>query len=102
MTKSKYVFLLGDTNARTANAKDYNDPVINTHVLGFDADTEGHMNDIMKVSSNGIPITRYSQDKVKNSHGNKLLELCKISNMYIQGRSLGKILRGAEEGDMAN
>ena len=89
MTKSKYVFLLGDTNARTASAKDYNDPVINSHVWGFDADTEGHMNYIMKVSSKGIPITRYSQDKVKNSHGNKLLELCKISNMYICNGRLG-------------
>ena len=65
MTKSKCVFLLGNTNARTTSAKDYNDLVIKTHVLGFDADTEGHMNDIMKVRSNGIHTTRYSQDKIR-------------------------------------
>ena len=35
------------------------------------------------LNDSNIPLSRVSQDKTKNSHGDKLIELCRNSNIFI-------------------
>ena len=76
----KPLLLLGDFNARTKFSPDYTtmDDVYNDNI-----DINNYMNDITNLDNLSIPRDRASQEIGRvNQHGVKLLDLCKLHNMY--------------------
>ena len=84
------VFIIGDLNARTGVMPDF----ITTNSVDqdiFPNDMIDFMNDVDKLKLAGISLERASQDKGKpNSHGYKLIDLCKNNNLYIVNGRAGQ------------
>ena len=80
----KYIFLMGDFNARTQTKKDYIDPDDVTDQLpGYD-DLMDHFLDIQfLLSKHNLNQSRVSKDKSSNNEGNLLVEICKCNNLLI-------------------
>ena len=68
--------IMGDLNARTGIADDF---LVNSKYVNCQPDDELEM---LTLSLN-IQEKRVSVDKVVNTYGNRLLELCKSANMYM-------------------
>ena len=85
LSTEKNILLLGDFNARTQSLPDYviGDTEVNSSVE-LSNELLDYMNEPNKLLNIGIPLERANQDKCKpNSHGYKLIELCKNNNLYI-------------------
>ena len=83
---SKYVYLIGDFNARTGDKQDIFIPNLNENeqeLFGIDDEVAQYLNEAQALNAMNVPLVRNSMDKSKNNYGNALLELCKNSNMYI-------------------
>ena len=82
-----HLALIGDFNARTSTKSDYivpNDDLV--EILNIDG--AGVIDDFLyshqKLLFHNIPLERVSEDKGKcNSHGSKLLSMCKNNNVFI-------------------
>ena len=83
--------LLGDFNSRTALLPDFYEF---DHELVKTIDKNNMMYhqllNIVNLSDLGIPIDRFSVDKKFNSHGKKLLEICKNFDLHFSNGRLGK------------
>ena len=71
--------IMGDLNARTGIADDF---LVNSKYANYQPDDELEMLTLSRPSLNiGLQEKSVSVDKVVNSYGNGLLELCKSANM---------------------
>ena len=79
-----FVYLVGDMNAQTAKMQDYTetDPFL-SNLFDFDQETETFFDQKSNLERNGIMLDRASQDLKKNSHGYKLVDICKNNNLII-------------------
>ncbi len=84
------VLLVGDMNAQTANLVDYteNDDFLDKY-FDLDRDTLEFFDQKNAMLKEGIPLSRNSQDKKKNNHGYKLIEICKNNNLLIVNGRFG-------------
>lgn len=84
------VFLAGDCNARTSNLDDFIplDPFIRSFI-NIDAQDQAHFDKYHILESLSIPLQRKTEDARVNTHGYKLLDLCKNSNLFILNGRLG-------------
>lgn len=75
----KYILLTGDFNSRTSNDLDFIEVLYSNH------DITGNtiFNYANCLNQFNMSKTRCSQDNVKNSNGNLLLELCRNNNLFI-------------------
>ena len=76
--------LMGDFKARTQTKPDF---VSIDYDLLIDINLEDALNDTISeeeiLNKLGIPLTRKNSDANSNNYGNKLLDLCKVSSLYI-------------------
>ncbi|MES9879996.1 MAG: reverse transcriptase family protein, partial [Sedimenticola sp.] len=79
-----YVYLLGDINGRVSNLDDYTcvDEFLSDH-FEFDADLTEHFNRYTALNSFNMTTKRTSQDTRTNKLGLKLLDTCKLNNLFI-------------------
>ena len=81
---NKFVFLMGDFNARTCNKADFVDAdEFLTHYFSFDNSMDGSLNISSKIEKTNLSKYRVSQDKIINNEGNMLLDMCKSNSMLI-------------------
>ena len=81
---NKYVFLMGDFNARVCNKDDFVDADdFLTHHLSLDDTMDGTLNISSKLEKTNLSKHRVSQDKIINNEGNMLLDMCKSNSMQI-------------------
>ena len=81
---NKYVFLMGDFNARVCNKDDFVDADdFLTHHLSLDDTMDGSLNISSKLEKTNLSKHRVSQDKIINNEGNMLLDMCKSNSMLI-------------------
>jgi len=87
----KYVFLVGDTNGRTGRLKDFTqtDNYLNEY-LQIDAEAQAYLNKHALLENLPIPLERCSQDQRTNTHGIRLIELCRNNNLFILNGRLFK------------
>lgn len=87
----KYVFLLGDFNARTYTSPDYidADDFFMEH-FDFDNVINDFFNVSTSLSNNNLSKERCSKDTHINNEGNKLLEICKSNNLLILNGRCGE------------
>ena len=85
---SKFVFLMGDSNARVCNKDDFVDADdFLTHHLSLDDTMDGSLNISSKLERTNLSKHRVSQDKIINNEGNMLLYMCKSkSRLILNGR----------------
>ena len=80
----KYVFLMGDFNARVGSAQDYIDASdFLRDRLEIDLDLNNPFDVSPALMEKGLSKQRNSKDKIINNEGNKLLEICKTNNLII-------------------
>ncbi|XP_053405613.1 uncharacterized protein LOC128558990 [Mercenaria mercenaria] len=86
----EHVYISGDFNAQTAEMQDYtkNDDFL-SDFFHFDNDTISFFDQRSKMENSGISLERKSHDKKINNHGYKLIDLCKINNVFIINGRLG-------------
>ena len=70
------------------------DRVTSQH-YGIDDDVLNYLNNGNELQMHNIPISRMSQDTVRNNFGNKLLQLCRNYNLYICNGRINGDLTGA-------
>lgn len=80
----KYVFLAGDTNSRIGSLKDYirTDPHLN-ELFDLDPELQSQFDKCQILENLDISLVRNSLDKRTNSHGLKLIDICKNNNLFI-------------------
>jgi hypothetical protein len=80
----KYVYLAGDTNSRTGTLRDYirSDSHLN-EILDIDLDLQTQLDKHIVLQNQGIPLDRASMDNRSNTHGFRLLDICKNNNIFI-------------------
>ena len=75
---NKFVFLMGDFNARSRNKADLVDAdECLTHYFCFDDSMNGSLNISSKIEKTNLSKYRISQDKIINNEGNMLLDMCR-------------------------
>ena len=87
----KYIILIGDINARTAELRDYT--VADNFIADFfyfETETLEFFDQQSKLISYGVQVQRRSQDRKTNNNGFKLLEICKNINLFIVNGRIGK------------
>lgn len=85
----KYVYILGDLNGRISNIDEFihYDEFIAKH-FEFDSELTEHFNKYTYLERYNMSVKRTSMDKKTNNIGHKLLELCKLNNLFVlNGRS---------------
>ena len=81
---NKFVFLMGDFNARSCNKADFMDAdEFLMHYFSFDDSRDGSLNIPSKIEKTNVSKYRVSQDKIINNEGNMLLDMCKSNSMLI-------------------
>ncbi|MES9882143.1 MAG: reverse transcriptase family protein [Sedimenticola sp.] len=82
--KHKYVYLLGDINARVSNFEDFTgiDNFI-SDLFEFDSELIEHFNKGTLLSTFNMSTKRMSKDSSTNNLGLKLLDICKMNNLFI-------------------
>ena len=90
-SKSSYVCLTGDMNARTAQLCDFitADRTI-SDILQFDQETLEFFNSSEMLDKLNINKQRASQDNLSNTNGNKLINICINNNLFILNGRCGK------------
>ena len=90
-SKSSYVCLTGDTNARTAQLSDFitADNTI-ADVMQFDQETLDFFNKSEMLDKLHINKVRVSQDNYVNTNGSKLIDICINNNLFILNGRCGK------------
>ena len=89
-SNNKFVILAGDFNSRTSELNDFipSDPFI-CDLLEIDLETQTLLNKHAILEGLSIPLNRKSLDRKTNSHGFRMIELCRNSNLFIlNGRLL--------------
>ena len=93
----KYVFLLGDFNARTAELSDLtitDDDILQQ--LGVDSEIVYTSDNLDLLKRFDIDVKRVSKDRTVNAFGRTLLEFCRTNDMVIlNGRAFGDKRIGA-------
>jgi hypothetical protein len=91
----KYVFLVGDVNARVAELADYlpSDPFLN-ELFEIDESSISHLDSYVILEKLSINLDRKSKDKRCNSHGLMLIDLCRNNNLFIVNGRYGNDLTG--------
>ena len=88
-SRHKYVMMIGDFNARTAELRDFTEEdEFLSEMFHFDEETS----EIIFPSNIAllkIPVQRKSRDCHTNNHGYKLVDLCKNNNLFILNGLLG-------------
>jgi len=85
----KYIWLAGDFNARTSKIPDFipSDPFID-EMFDVDLDLQTHFNKHTILENLSYTLNRASKDNKTNTHGMRLIELCRNNNLFIlNGRS---------------
>ena len=82
--RHKYVYLLGDMNARTSDVDDFieADPFLSDY-FDFDETVLNHFNKVSSLAQYNMSYKRASQDRIINKQGEHLLDICKSSNLFI-------------------
>ena len=81
---NKFVFLMGDFNARVCNKDDFLDADdFLTHHLSLDDTMDGSLNISSNLEKTKLSKHRVSQDKIINNEGSMLLDVCKSNSMLI-------------------
>ena len=82
--RHKYVYLLGDLNARTSDVDDFieADPFLSDY-FDFDETVLNHFNKVSSLAQYNMSYKRASQDRIINKQGEHLLDICKSSNLFI-------------------
>ena len=83
-----YVLLMGDFNSRTANQSDVS-YVDFMYPNDISDDTDNPVLNGDTLASFSIPETRASLDKNCNNYGNRLLDFCKSSSIYMFSGRIG-------------
>ncbi|KAK3096812.1 hypothetical protein FSP39_003531 [Pinctada imbricata] len=85
------ITLIGDFNARTSDIPDFTQVDDNLfEILEIENDIDIQFNDHINLTLNNIPLDRFTQDiKHANYYGNKLLNMCRKTNMYITSGRFG-------------
>lgn len=81
-SKHKYVFLTGDTNARTGRLRDY--IPIDSYISDYfdiDEDSHAYFNKCSILENLGIMLERCSCDSKTNTHGIRLIDTCRNNNL---------------------
>ncbi|MEW8547180.1 MAG: endonuclease/exonuclease/phosphatase family protein, partial [Candidatus Thiodiazotropha sp.] len=87
----KYVFLMGDFNARTQSKNDFIDINEFTEQELDNDDFSDQFFDVHNLLSHyNLDHTRASHDKYSNNEGNFLLDICKTNNLFILNGRCGK------------
>lgn len=86
-SKYKYVCLAGDVNARTSQLPDYiqSDPFLND-IFDVDQEMQAHFDKYTLLEKMNIPLPRSSKDKKTNTHGMRIIELCRNNLFIMNGR----------------
>ena len=91
---SKYdcLFLCGDFIAQTSNLQDFVwvDDYF-SELFDFEYETGFSLNDECILKQKAIQINRNLADNKKNSHGYKLIDVCKSTNLFIGHLTIGDI-----------
>jgi hypothetical protein len=90
LSKSDYVMLMGDFNARTGLLNDYctyDDYTVKEY--GLDAAFPFESSPDYVLNSLNLPLKRCSKDLKVNNHGVKLIDLCRNLNMLICNGRIG-------------
>eukprot|EP00794_Sanderia_malayensis_P004256 gene4257-4822_t len=87
------ILLAGDFNARTKDLTDFVE--FDDSVLEYTGIEANDLPDNTRVSTrklieSNIPLARASQDKMKNSHGDNLINLCRNCDLFIMNGRVGK------------
>ena len=90
-SKSSYICLAGDMNARTAQLCDFitADRTI-SDIMQFDQETLEFFNISEMLDKLNINKQRASQDNLSNTNGNKLIDMCINNNLFILNGRCGK------------
>ena len=90
-SEHKYVYLAGDVNARTSQLNDFipSDPFLNDY-FDIDSESQSFLDKYTILENLSIPLNRSSSDRKTNSHGIKLIELCRNNNLFILNGRIGK------------
>ncbi|KAK3107329.1 hypothetical protein FSP39_011987, partial [Pinctada imbricata] len=85
------ITLIGDFNARTSDIPDFTQVDDNLfEILEIENEIDIQFNDHINLTLNNIPLDRFTQDiKHANNYGNKLLNMCRKTNMYITSGRFG-------------
>ena len=81
----KYVFLMGDFNARTQTKTEFNDndKSIDLEYFDYDDVIDPFYDAQHLLRTYNLDHTRVSKDKSSNNEGSRLLEICKSNNLII-------------------
>ena len=87
----KYMFLLGDYNARTQSEQEFLDADdFFSELFGYDYTLNQFYNISSLLTQFNFDHTRSSKDKVLNNEGKFLLDLCKSNNLFILNGRCGQ------------
>ena len=87
----KYVMLAGDTNARTGNLKDFVDPdTFFQDYFDFSDVSDEFFNKHIELENLSIPLDRCNSDYKTNTHGFRLIDICRNNNIFILNGRLFK------------
>jgi hypothetical protein len=82
--ENKYVYLAGDTNSRVGTLRDFirSDQHIN-HIFDIDDELQSQLDKYTILENLSISLNRNSADKRTNTHGLRLIDICKNNNIFI-------------------
>ena len=89
--ESKYVFITGDLNAKTASMQDFtrSDASFDKY-LDLDQETIDFFDQEAFLQNNNIQVERVSKDKNTNNTGYKIIDICKNNNLYMLNGRYGQ------------
>ena len=86
------ILLVGDFNARTRTLDDFielDDTLLEQVTISADQISTETNENLIKLKNAKIPLKRSSQDCAKNSHGDKLIDLCCNCDIFIMNGRIG-------------
>ena len=86
------ILLVGDFNARTRTLDDFiefDDTLLEQVTISADQISTETNENLIKLKNANIPLKRSSQDCAKNSHGDKLIDLCCNCDIFIMNGRIG-------------
>ena len=93
--KHKYVMLAGDFNSRTGHLSDFvgsDQSLLNYFDIELEDQSALDQHTILEQLS--IPLERSSEDSITNSHGSRLIDICRNNNLFILNSRVHKDTTG--------
>lgn len=94
---NSHIILMGDFNSRTGEKPDFlNIDEYLSDKYGLDFLQSENSEIIDHFYKNKIPLQRKNPDKIMNSYGTQMIELCKMANLYILNGRIGQSIQNSK------